>query len=115
MSESLYYGQLFDNFDDFEQLFHAFTNKSYTLWTTVSSALIKGTSNYKYMHYKCIHYINLYHLSEIETLDNRIFKLSQNYLEKSIINLNPLIVDLLDEIIYTTNGISPIEMINNFR
>ena len=56
MSETLNYGQLFDNFDEFEQVFQEFTKKTYTLWTTVSSALIKGSNNYKYMHYKCIHY-----------------------------------------------------------
>ena len=45
MSETLYYDQLFDSFDVFEQVFQEFTEKSYTLWTTVSSALIKGTNN----------------------------------------------------------------------
>ncbi|CAF1059174.1 unnamed protein product [Brachionus calyciflorus] len=55
---------------------------TYTLWTTVSTALIKGTNNYKYMHYKCIHYRTI---DDLTTKSNRV-RSKQAYIVK--FNLN---------------------------
>ena len=54
----------------------------------------------------------LHHISSIDTLENRIYSLNTNYMEKNILNSNPLIAELLNEIKLTKEGITPIEILN---
>ena len=55
----------------------------------------------------------LHDISQIEKLDHRLFQLSSNYLQKAIQEKNPLIVRLLDEIIFSAGNVkTPIEIIS---
>ncbi|CAF1107054.1 unnamed protein product [Brachionus calyciflorus] len=56
MNPPLFRDQIFDNFDDFLQVFKDFSKESFTLWTTYSSAKRDDDQNLKYVHFKCVHY-----------------------------------------------------------
>ncbi|RNA15107.1 hypothetical protein BpHYR1_000811 [Brachionus plicatilis] len=55
MSEKLYLGQLFNNFDEFIQTLNEYSKQSYSIWTTVSSRKLED-NNFKYLEIKCIHH-----------------------------------------------------------
>lgn len=53
----------------------------------------------------------LHHLSELEPVNERLFKLSEKYFEKNILSSNPLVLEMLDDMTHNKNGNTPIEML----
>ena len=54
----------------------------------------------------------LHHLGSIDTLEQRVYALNASYMEKNILNSNPLIAELLSEIKMTKEKTTPIEILN---
>ncbi|CAF1145921.1 unnamed protein product [Brachionus calyciflorus] len=54
---------------------------------------------------------HLHHLSNIETIQNRLHLLSQNYIEKNLLSLNPLIFELLEDPINSNKKRTPLELL----
>ncbi|RNA30374.1 hypothetical protein BpHYR1_031952 [Brachionus plicatilis] len=57
----------------------------------------------------------LHHLSQKEPVYDSLFKLGENFFEKNITSANPLVLELLDNLIHTQYGKTPIEMLYIIR
>ena len=55
----------------------------------------------------------LHHLSGIEIFKDRLFSLSESYIEKNIINKNPLMLDLIENLTNSTDVKTPLEILFN--